>query len=169
MAEARPPIPRAMAREVRIEAGDRCAIPACRATAGLLIHHIVSWAKVREHTFDNLIYLCANCHARIHAGDIDTLSVKQYKANLSVIAQRYGDLERRVLESFASSPELDLIELPGGYDLLMRYLLLDGYVVQVPAPNNYMTISGNVGLQGYELTPAGREFIQHWLAADPLD
>ena len=59
---------------------------------------LVDYAKVREHTFENLILLCANGHARVTAKEIDTLSVKQFKANLSVVMQRCGDLERRVLE-----------------------------------------------------------------------
>lgn len=47
----RPDMPRPLARAVRTEAGHRCAIPTCRATSGLQIHHIDDWAKVQEHDF----------------------------------------------------------------------------------------------------------------------
>ena len=174
MIQGRPNIPRPLDRDVRTEAGHRCAIPTCRATSGLQIHHIEPWATVQEHTFENLILLCANCHSRVTNGEIDRLAIKQYKANLAVVMQRYGDLERRVLEVFGANPQADLIELSGGSEILMWYLLGDGYVVRVPAPNNFMTVTdgaGNAtyGKEGYKLTPAGREFIQHWVAADTLD
>lgn len=100
MSAGRPGIPRPLARAVRVEAGHRCAIPTCRATSGLQIHHIEDWAKVREHAFENLILLCANCHSRITSGEIDRQSVVAYKANLSILASRYGDLERRILDRF---------------------------------------------------------------------
>jgi 5-methylcytosine-specific restriction endonuclease McrA len=45
-----------------IEAGYRCAI--CKETSGLEIDHIVEWAEVRKHEFNNIIVLCAVCHAR---------------------------------------------------------------------------------------------------------
>ena len=172
--ERRPEIPRPLERDVRTEAGHRCAIPTCRATSGLQIHHIVPWAKVQEHTFDNLILLCANCHSRVTNGEIDTLSVRHYKANLSVVSNRYGDLERRVLEIFANNPNHDAIELPGGNDILMWYLLRDGYVVKTAAPSNPFTVTdefGNevVGREAYRLTPSGREFVTKWVTAQELE
>ncbi len=92
MPSDRPDIPRPLRRDVLIEAGFRCAMPHCRETT-VQIHHIVNWAQVHEHTFDNLIALCANCHARVTSGEIDRTAVKRIKANLSVLNHRYGDLE----------------------------------------------------------------------------
>lgn len=45
-----------------VEADHRCAIPTCRAVAPLVFEHIEDWAKVREHKFENMIVLCANCN-----------------------------------------------------------------------------------------------------------
>lgn len=126
MSAGRPDIPRSLAREVRVEAGHRCAIPTCRATSGLQIHHIVEWSKVTEHAFDNLILLCAICHARVTNGEIDTRSVKAYKSNLGLLVGRYGDLERRVLEQFVRDLELDAVRVDTSHQLLLKYLLDDG-------------------------------------------
>src|SRR4051794_20813860 len=104
-----------------VEAGHRCAIPTCRMTSGLEVHHIVDWAKVKEHTFDNLICLCAVCHHRATIGEIDRLAMLQYKANLGVLSNRYGDFERRILEMFTVANEEPstalVLTLPGGRDL----------------------------------------------------
>jgi len=59
---------------------------------------------VREHRFENLIPLCPTCHARYDRGDIDRLSMTGYKANLGVVASRYGEFERRVLDIFSENP-----------------------------------------------------------------
>jgi hypothetical protein len=53
-----------------------------------------SLGKVQEHAFENLILVCANCHARITAGEIDKRAVKAYKANLSVLARRMASPDR---------------------------------------------------------------------------
>jgi len=119
-------IPRPLAREVRVEAGHRCAIPTCRATSGLQIHHIVAWSRVKEHTFENLILLCAICHARVTNGEIDTSSVKAYKSNLGLLAGRYGDLERRVLEQFVRNPDREMVTVDASHQMLLQYLLDDG-------------------------------------------
>ena len=98
-----------------IESGYRCAMPHCRETS-IEIHHIVNYAKVQEHTFDNLIVLCANCHQRVTNGEIDQKAVSQIKANLTVLGHRYGELERRYLQAAGDShiQAGGSLALPGG-------------------------------------------------------
>lgn len=79
--EKRPTIPAQLARRILVEAGHRCAIHTCRHPA-VDIHHIEPWSKVREHSYNNLITLCPNCHRRADRGEIDQLSLKEYKARL---------------------------------------------------------------------------------------
>lgn len=74
----RPAIPAEMKRAVLIEAGHRCAIPQC-AEIPVDVHHIVPWENCKEHSPDNLITLCPNCHRRAHDGTIDRKSLQQYK------------------------------------------------------------------------------------------
>ena len=119
-----------MRRDVLVESGYRCAMPRCRATQ-IEIHHIIPYTVVQEHTFDNLIVLCANCHQRVTNGEIERPAVQQIKANLSVLGNRYGDLERRYLQVAAQD---NLVAgawqaLPGGFELLMRNLVEDGFVL----------------------------------------
>ncbi|WP_424861396.1 HNH endonuclease [Streptomyces sp. MMS24-I29] len=123
MAQGRPDIPTALRREVLVEAGHRCAIPTCRQVP-VDLAHINPWAKVKEHTFENLIALCPTCHARFDRGDIDKRSMLQYKQNLEILNSRYTDAERQFLkvcaqnwESFRRNhlqPNVSLDEFRGG-------------------------------------------------------
>lgn len=150
-----------------VEAGHRCAIPTCRATT-IEIAHIEPWSKVKKHEFHNLIVLCPNCHTAFDTGKIDQLAMKQYKANLAVVVSRYGDLERRVLALFARSEET-VIELPGGNDLLLSYLIQDGLLVKLPRAGARIEIGSWTPQERYLLTPAGQEFVQRWVKAKDLN
>ncbi len=95
----RPAIPRQLERDVLVEAGHRCAIPTCKQTP-VEIAHINPWETVREHTFDNLIALCPNCHDRYDKkGEIDRKAMLQYKANLSAKSRVAHDeqIEQKVV------------------------------------------------------------------------
>jgi hypothetical protein len=88
--ESRPAIPAELKRQVLVEAGHRCAIHTCRHTA-VDIHHIIPWAQCHEHTFENLIALCPNCHRRADAGEIDRKALAMYKARLAAPFQVGSD------------------------------------------------------------------------------
>jgi hypothetical protein len=148
-----------------IEAGHRCAIPTCRTVGPLEIEHIDDWAKVREHRFENMIVLCANCHGRKgeRRGQIDRKSLRRYKTNLTVLNSRYSDVERRVLEVFAMqrrqlAPTFVAvlkerlatdwvrglsIQLPGSLRMMMMYLIQDGYVELAPPGTLYISYVGS--------------------------
>ena len=148
----RPDVPTDLKRRLMIEAGYRCAIPMCGQVAPLQIDHIVPWATVKRHDFENMIILCANCHNRKgnRHGQIDRQALRRIKANLAVIHHRYSDLERRVLEffaerraeygpAFAANPDVapDWLRglatpLHGTMRIMMVYLVRDGYVEVVP-------------------------------------
>jgi hypothetical protein len=167
--ERRPAIPADLKRAVLMEAGYACAIPACRQ-ATTEIAHIVPWAQVREHTFDNLIVLCPNDHTRYDQGAIDRKAMLQYKANLAVLNGRYSDLERRVLQVMADANAAPGhgVPLPGGMDILMMHLVQDGIVEQRHPGGLIISISGVPARVAYVLTDKGRAFIDRWLGADPL-
>jgi hypothetical protein len=158
-----------MERDVLIEAGHRCAIPTCKAVP-VELAHIVPWATVKEHTFDNLIALCPTCHTRYDAGQIDRKSMLQYKANLSVMNGRYGEMEQRLLRAFSEGGgEQGLtMQLPGGLDILLINLINDGMLKQVEGGASVL-IMGLPQVAYYQLTAKGSEFIKRWLAAQPLD
>ena len=166
----RPAIPRPLERDVLMEAGHRCAIPTCHQVP-VEIAHIIPWEQVKEHSFDNLIALCPTCHSRFDKGEIDRRAMQQYKANLSTLNGRYGDLEQRVLRFFAKHPEADEIELDGGLDILLMYLLEDGLLVAGKG-RGVKAISG-VPVRAYSRlyhpTDKGKQFIQKWLGPETLE
>lgn len=97
MTGSRPAIPRELRRRVLIEAGHRCAIPACRATP-VEIAHITPWAKAKKHEFKNLIALCPTCHTRfddLH-NPLDRKAMRQYKANLNPLLSLEFDKENQM-------------------------------------------------------------------------
>jgi HNH endonuclease len=164
----RPAISSQLEREVKMEAGFRCAIPACKQTPVMMVH-IEPYRDVKSHSFDNLIALCPNCHKRYDDGQIDRKSMKLYKAKLSIINNRYGDLEQRVLTYFAKRPELSSVELIAGTqtEIQVMYAVDDGLIRKVneyPAPGGSFTSGYNLAL--YELTEKGKDFINKWLSED---
>jgi hypothetical protein len=162
-------IPAALRRDVLVEAGHRCAIPTCKQTP-VEIAHIIPWAKVREHAFGNLIALCPTCHSRFDRGEIDRQAMAIYKANLSVLNGRYGELERRVLTIFAERPEAQEIRLPGGHDVFLMYLLQDRLLVEVPDRSGQSVVMlGMSAMQVDRLTDKGRTFVSRMANAESLD
>jgi hypothetical protein len=166
MPEGRPAIPAELKRRVLMEAGHRCAIPTCRSVP-VELAHIEPWARIRDHTFENLIALCPTCHARYDNGDIDTLSMKSYKANLGLVSGRYGEMERRILDLLADNPALNQLRLPGGWDIQLMYLLKDGLIVKA-AKGPTVLINGLPATEDYIITHAGQEFIKSLIAARPV-
>ncbi|MFF5109631.1 HNH endonuclease [Streptosporangium sp. NPDC000509] len=176
MPNGRPAIPAQLKNDLLIEAGHRCAIPACRAAEPLEFEHINDWAKVGRHEFHNMIVLCRNCHGRKGSGPgkIDRKALRQYKANLAVVNGRYGDLERRILDYVAENPEKTIIGLPPYIGFLLLYLKKDGFIKKSdPKGDFYTRTQGVFSLevpitQFWEVTEAGREFVERWKQAQPL-
>lgn len=117
-----------------------------------------------------MIVLCANCHARKTAGQIDRKSLHQYKANLAVLNNRYGEVERRVLELFATSGHLNgYVQFPGTFDILLMYLLRDGLLTRVADHGMQVEIMGVPQAVRYTLTDTGRTFVQRWRNAEVVE
>lgn len=163
----RPSISQALKREVLIEAGHRCAIPTCRQET-VEIAHIEPWTKVKEHKFANLIALCPTCHTRFDKGEIDKKAMNIYKSNLSTLNSRYGDLEKRILSLFANNPQANEIQLPGGQDILIMYLLEDGLLADT-GKNSGAILAGVPSAKTYQITSKGKEFIKQWIEGGDLE
>jgi hypothetical protein len=172
MSGDRPAIPAKLKREVLMETGYACAIPACRQST-TEIAHIVPWSEVHRHEFDNLIPLCPNHHTQYDKGQIPRTAILGYKANLAVLNGRYSDLERRVLQAMADGNAVpgQGVVLPGAMDILMMHLLQDGIVEQIAGGLAFS--SGGPGPPipahvNYVVTEKGKVFLDRWLGADPL-
>ena len=178
MPEGRPAIPAKLKRDVLVEAGHRCAIPTCKATT-TEIAYIVPWETVREHTFENLIALCPNCHTRFDRGEVDRRSMQQYKANLGIINGRYGETERRILTLFAENPTNNVIGMPLASDIAMMHLTKDGMFVRgfdpsgnfgLIVPNGANAVIDFTGKQEfYSITDKGRDLVMRLREARQLD
>jgi len=156
-----------------VEAGHRCAIPTCQHPA-YEVAHIIPWAQCQAHEFENLIALCPNCHTRYDTGQgIDRLSMQMYKHNLGVLAGRYSQFERRVLDQLALSGQTE-IRLPAGYTPLLHYLIRDGLLgrPRIDTSVGHATTNNGeliMGFEFYSLTQQGREFLASYAAARSLD
>jgi hypothetical protein len=158
---------------VLVEAGYRCAIPVCQQHP-VDVHHINEWSSGGEHTFGNLIALCANCHRRVTSSEIDRQAVQHYKDNLAVLNGRYGLLEQRLLRELGElerdSPSHKPVGIISawGLELVFQGITRDGLVVDRAAGEPGLQI-GLPTKSLWELTDRGREFIGHWFDAQPLD
>ena len=77
MPEDRPSIPAATVRALLVECGHRCAV--CGEGTALENAHVIPWSKTKEHSFENLIVLCAVCHSRCDKEKWDQKTLHAYK------------------------------------------------------------------------------------------
>jgi len=173
MGEGRPAIPAELKRSVLVEAGHRCAIPACRHPT-TEIAHIRPWAKAQEHSFENLIALCPNCHRRFDRGEIDRRAMEQYKANLGLLNNRYSDEERRLIEYFVHNPREGEVILGGDHTFAFMYLIRDGLLQDLSRQVSTVSFVDASGVEMpshfvYALTPKGLDFVARAREARELD
>ncbi len=90
----RPAIPAELVRRLLFEAGHRCAV--CGTECPLERAHIIPWRQRREHTIENLICLCANCHARADLEKWTSETLRSYKEKPWVL--RHRELQEAVIE-----------------------------------------------------------------------
>jgi hypothetical protein len=130
-----------------------------------------------------MIVLCANCHGRKgnKRGQLDRQALRRFKANLELLNHRYSEFERRLLDSFAQDPLQTTIFLPGEMNLLVHYLVRDGYLDEMIYPSEFIddwSVVNGIGkrtiikiprMRVYYLTEAGSDFVKNWKEAKPLD
>lgn len=157
-------IPAELERQVKVEAGHRCAIPTCRAWPVELVH-IASYSDVRSHSFENLIALCPTCHARYdNTKDIDRQSMRVYKANLAVINSRFMELEKRLLEGLKGQGKLPI---PGTMSWVFSQLEKDELIEVIG--DSGITMSGIKSHFIVQLTSAGKELVNKWFEGKPIN
>lgn len=167
-------VPLPMERRLKEESGYRCAIPTCKQTSALEMAHIVPWAKVQQHTFENIIVLCAICHTRYDSGDIPRASIVQFKRNLGLLTHRYSQMEYRALTYFANN--LDDFYLVTALDnFVFANLIDDGHLVAHPGGGrrDIQTVGDKEyeipSYWLYELTESGTSLVNDMIAAAPID
>ena len=81
---SRPAIPIEIQREVLYQARHRCAV--CCEPTPLEKAHFIPWRKSHDHSKENLIALCANCHERADKGKWGEAYLRRYKQNPCALA-----------------------------------------------------------------------------------
>ena len=85
-------------KAVEIMGGECCKCGYKKNLAALHFHHVdpskkdVSWVKLRSRSWDKVlkelkkcILVCANCHAEMHAPELNTIMEDQGKSNLTLV------------------------------------------------------------------------------------
>lgn len=167
-------IPMPMQRKLKEEAGYRCAIPTCGQTAALEMAHIDPWSEVQEHTFDNIIVLCAICHTRYDRGEIPKASMRQFKINLSLLTHRYNQMEYRALTFFASNPD-EAVLVTALDNFVFNGLIEDGHF-QARMGGGMVHIQEIAGREYeipgywiYALTDSGVDLVNSMIDASDID
>jgi hypothetical protein len=160
MTENRPPIPADLKRRVLVEAGHRCSIPTCRQII-CEVHHIIEWSEVKEHKYENLICLCANCHSLAHSGKIDRKSLRLYKHNLGQLHDKYTQFEIDLLFDLHKAPKGVSFYVPDFMYYMFRRTVESG-MIKILKSEQLMVI-GEVGISYLfvTITESGRNFIDN--------
>lgn len=187
MPSERPAVPAAVKRAVLVEAGHRCALPTCRQTP-VEIAHIEPWSTVKSHAVENLIALCPTCHTRYDNGDIDRISMRQYKASLAILNNRYTDIERQLLRAFvrkldkakliepsvtaaglAGITQIGKVRIYSEMDWMLVNLVDDGLIAfRENRRRDLEAQEQTLNAKVVELTAKGAKFLEQWMAAEPL-
>ena len=153
----RPPIPADIRRRVLVEAGHRCAIPACRHIE-VDVHHIVPWAKCKTHEYKNLIALCPNCHRLAGRGKIDRKSLRLYKVNLRFSHDKFSRLEVDVLFEALKAPKG--LQWPP-FNLILLKRIFDAEFIEVHKPRSGVRVMGmDLTPHQVKLTEKGKAFLE---------
>ncbi len=116
----RPAIPIDVQRAVFFEAGHRCAV--CGTPFPLERAHLVPWSRSNDHSAENFICLCANCHERAD-NDWDVKTLAKYKKNPWVLRHPAGNPAVTETTSVEITISLDFLEFDDLKKRLLRYAL----------------------------------------------
>ena len=145
-----------------MEAGYRCAIPTCRFPITENAH-IVSWADSKNHSYENLIALCPNCHTLFDSGKIDRRAMIAYKKKLMFLNDVYSRFELDVLDYLKTHKRALILG-----ELLIKRLLEEGIVVH----EEDLMVQGFgdgediLGIFSVVLTDKGRRLLEDWSKVD---
>jgi HNH endonuclease len=158
----RPSIPIKIKRRILIEAGYRCAIPTCRwpITENA---HIISWAESKDHSYENLIALCPNCHTLYDSGKIERAAIIAYKKKLMFLNEVYSRFELDALDHLKTHKRA---LIPG--ELLIKRLLEE----EIVEHEEEIMIQGFgdgediLGIFSVILSEKGKKLLEDWSKVD---
>jgi len=155
-------IPTEIKRRILIESGYRCAIPTCRFPITENAH-IVSWAGSKDHSYENLIALCPNCHTLYDSGKIERAAIIAYKKKLMFLNDVYSRFELDVLDHLKTHKRALIMG-----ELLVKRLLEERIVEH----EEEIMIQGFgdgediLGIFSVVLTEKGKKLLEDWSKVD---
>jgi hypothetical protein len=124
-----------------VECGHRCSV--CGDPTALEKAHIIPWGKRKEHKFENLVVLCANCHTRSHSENWSTEVLREYKKKPWVA--RYRSVRDDAMAERAVV-ELRLDLRPENFDSIERERILNAIAAVLDiCPKDVVTLQIRAG------------------------
>ena len=150
-------IPQAAALRVLTEAGYRCAVPTCRNTLAMDLHHIWQVSEGGKNDPANLVALCPYCHGLHHRGTIPAEAIYVYKALLVSLSQAF-DLEGIDRLLFLSKIKAKPLIVSGdGVLAFSRLIAADLASFSLQANNNGQLVTYSI-----RISERGRQLIEVW-------
>jgi hypothetical protein len=107
----RPKVPIAVRRQVLYEARHHCAV--CCDGLALQFAHIIPWCNTHDHSSENLIALCANCHNRADTEKWGESYLRRYKLNPCILAEPQVPIspeQKAIIDLIIASPPESMTE-----------------------------------------------------------
>ena len=176
---ARKALPQSVRQLVLLEAGYKCANPVCRSVLTLEIHHIV-WVKDDgSNKPENLLALCANCHALHTKGHTPDSAIRTWKAMLIALNTVYhgaADLllvlaeeERRICAENNATNKAPRFRFSGDGLPALAGLISSGLVVISARYSGAGSWGGGTPSFEVKLTEKGNALVAAWSIGSNVD
>lgn len=150
-----------VALKVLIEAGYRCAVPTCRNTLAMDMHHLWQFSAGGGDNVANLIALCSYCHDLHHRGTIPADALYVYKSLLVSLGQAF-DVAGIDNLLFLRLPDNEPLIVSGDGVLTFARLIASGLAKFSLEANN----NGQLVTYSISLTEKGAHLIAAWLSGN---
>lgn len=127
-------IPSDVDRKVKVRHFFECAWCGERLTER---HHIIEFSQGGEHTEENLILLCPNCHTRVHKGEITDQELLQRKSTHAKGDRISGGIQFELTESYVKLGNAEFRQVP----ILIMYN--DQPIISLRKTNNEFFLSAS--------------------------
>lgn len=148
-----------------IETGYRCAVPTCRSSLSLDVHHIIQTSDGGSDKIENLIVLCPTCHMAFHRGTYTEEAIRVWKMTL---LQLHNSHDRNAVNLLLFLDRLNFPQFTVTADALLPFapLVTSGLVNVTPKIfTSPATQTSGVNVEHrymVHLSEAGQSFLKAW-------
>ncbi|HMV82989.1 MAG TPA: type I restriction endonuclease [Blastocatellia bacterium] len=163
----RPAIPTEIENALMFECRYRCAC--CCEPTPLERAHIIPWSQTHDHSFENLVVLCKNCHGRSHAENWPDAQLRRFKQQPCALERDRLPVvtsEQKAMIDFIAATNPDALTEPQRLRLAAMFAAYAG--VQYAEVRVIAVAATNSSLIRLEMPRAAAErLIAGFQAADP--